>query len=93
MFNRRREEPVNLRRLVPVCLYNHLLSPLRVVIEHAHSGIKRLRMVADTLRLRGEWVRDTVVIVVACDLHNLCVISPHRVYLAPTPAKFTNQSR
>ena len=26
-------------------LYNQLLSPLRVVIEHAHSGIKRLHMV------------------------------------------------
>lgn len=31
--------------------YNYLLSPLRVVIEHAHSGIKRLHVVADTVRL------------------------------------------
>ncbi|MFD2788063.1 transposase family protein, partial [Hymenobacter rubripertinctus] len=53
-------------------LYNQLLSPLRVVIEHAHSGIKRLRMVQDTLRLRGEWRRDTVM-AVACGLHNLRV--------------------
>ena len=50
-------------------LYNQLLIPLRVVIEHAHSGTKRPRMVADTLRLRGEWVRDTVM-GVACGLHN-----------------------
>ena len=28
-------------------LYNQLLSPLRVVIEHVHSGIKRPRMVKD----------------------------------------------
>ena len=41
-------------------IYNQLLSPLRVVIEHAHSGIKRLHRVQGTLRLRGEWVRDTV---------------------------------
>lgn len=66
-------------------LYNHLLSPLRVVIEHAHSGIKRLRMVGDTIRLRGEGVRDTVM-VVACGLHNLRVTSPHRAY-AHSPAK------
>ena len=35
-------------------LCNHLLSPLHVVIEHAHSGLKRRRMVGDTLRLPGE---------------------------------------
>ena len=72
-------------------LYNQLLSPLRVVIEHAHSGIKRLRMAQDTLRLGGEWVRDTVM-VVACGLHNLRVTSPHRTYLAHPPAKIPNQS-
>ncbi len=70
-------------------LYNQLLSPLRVVIEHAHSGIKRLRMAQDTLRLRGEWVRDTVM-VVACGLHNLRVRSPHRAYLVRSPANPSN---
>ena len=70
-------------------LYNQLLSPLRVVIEHAHSGIKRLRIVADTLRLRGEWVRDTVM-VVACGLHNLSVNSPQRAYRAHPPVKLSN---
>jgi len=69
--------------------YNQLLSPLRVVIEHAHSGIKRLRMVGDTLRLRGEWVRDTVM-VVACGLHNLRVRSSHRAYLVRPPANSAN---
>lgn len=71
-------------------IYNQLLSPLRVVTEHTHSSIKHLRMVQDTLRLRGEWVRDTVM-VVACGLHNLRVVSPQRVYLAHTPAKLSNQ--
>ena len=71
-------------------LYNQLLSPLRVVIEHAHSGIKRLRMVKDPVRLRGEWVRDTVM-VVACGLHNLRVRSPHRAYLVRSYANSRNQ--
>ncbi|WP_345074203.1 transposase family protein, partial [Hymenobacter fastidiosus] len=68
-------------------LYNQLLSSLRVVIEHAHSGIKRLRMVQGTLRLRGEWRRDTVM-AVACGLHNLRVRSAWRAY---APDKLTNQ--
>ena len=72
-------------------LYNQMLSPLRVVIEHAHSGIKRLRMVADTVRLRGEWRRDTVM-VVACGLHNLRVRSALRAYFAPVPAKLSKSS-
>ena len=49
-------------------------------IEHGHSGSKRLRMVRDKLRLRGDWYRDTVM-VVACGLHNLRVRSPHRACL------------
>lgn len=62
-------------------IYNQLLSPLRVVIEHANSGIKRLRMLKDTLRVHSSWFRDTV-IVVACGLHNLRVGSAQRAYLA-----------
>ncbi|WP_400194270.1 transposase family protein [Hymenobacter sp. B81] len=69
-------------------LYNQLLSPLRVVIEHAHSGIKRLHAIGGTLRLRGEWRRDTVMLV-ACALHNLRVRSPLRAY---SRDKITNQS-
>ena len=48
-------------------------------------------MVADTLSLRGEWVRDTVM-VVACGLHNLRVSSPHRAYLTYPPVNLSNQS-
>lgn len=62
-------------------LFNKMLASTRVVIEHAHSGIKRLRMVKDSVRLRCPWFRDTVM-VVACGLHNLRVRSPHRAYLA-----------
>lgn len=70
-------------------LYNQMLSPLRVVIEHVHSGIKRLHMVGDKLRVRGDWFRDTVMLV-ACGLHNLRVRSPHRAYLAHGLAKLDN---
>lgn len=63
--------------------YNRLLSLFCVVIEHAHSGIKRLRIVGDPLRLRGEWVRDTVMVVA----YGLRVRNPHRAYLAPLPTK------
>ncbi len=62
---------------------------MRVVIEHVHSGIKRLHLVGDKLRLRGDWVRD-IVLVVACGLHKLRVRSPHRAYLAHERAKLTN---
>ena len=70
-------------------LDNHLLSPLRVVIEHVHSGIKRLCMVRDKVRVHGDWFRDTVM-VVACGLHNLRVRSPHRAYLAHQRANLDN---
>lgn len=63
-------------------LYNHLLNPLRVVIEHTKSGIKRLRMIKDTLRIHSDWFRDTVMLV-ACGLHNLRVASQQRAYCAP----------
>ena len=63
-------------------LYNQMLSPLRVVIEHTNSGIKRLRMIKDTLRVHSAWFGDTVM-VVACGLHNLRVGSAGRAYLAP----------
>lgn len=72
-------------------LYNQMLSPLRVVIEHANSGIKRLRMIKDTLRLHSEWFRDTGM-VVACGLHNLRVSSAQRAYLAHERDKDLNES-
>jgi len=72
-------------------LYNQMLSPLRVVIEHVNSGIKRLRMVKDTLRVHGEWFRDTVM-AVACGLHNLRVGSPSRAYLTHERDKDQNNS-
>jgi hypothetical protein len=46
-------------------------------------------MVRDKLRVRGDWFRDTVM-VVACGLHNLRVRSPHRAYLAHERANPAN---
>ena len=60
-------------------LYNKLLSQTRIVIEHANSGVKRLRIVKDTVRLHGFQTRDKI-IVVACALHNFRTTNPYRNY-------------
>jgi hypothetical protein len=65
---------------------------MRVVIEHANSGIKRLRMIKDVLRIHGPWFRDTVM-VVACALHNFRVRSPLRDYPTPTCVTISNLSQ
>lgn len=63
-------------------LFNQMLASTRVIVEHANSGVKRLRMVKDTLRIQAHEFRDKVM-VVACGLHNLRVSSPSRAYLTP----------
>lgn len=73
-------------------LYNQLFTPMRVVIEHANSGIKRLRIIKDIIRIHSDWFRDTVM-VVACALHNLRVRSSLRNYLIPACAMITNLSQ
>lgn len=62
-------------------IYNTILSSTRIVIEHANSGIKRLRMIKDAIRIHNSHLRDCVR-VVACGLHNLRVkgIDPVRLY-------------
>lgn len=60
-------------------IYNQLFPPMRVVIEHANSGVKRLRMIQDVLRIHCPVFRDTAA-VVACALHNFRVRSPLRHY-------------
>jgi len=64
-------------------IYNKLLNSTRVVIEHANSGVKRLRIVKDTIRIHSTEIRDTV-LVVACALHNLRVLSDKRLYSSKT---------
>jgi hypothetical protein len=62
-------------------LYNMLVSSTRIVVEHANSGLKRIRMMKDVLRVRHSHIRDTIR-VVATGLHNLRVsaIDSTRIY-------------
>jgi hypothetical protein len=57
--------------------YNQMIASTRVVVEHAISGVKRLRMIKDTLRIQSADFRDQLM-VVACGLHNLRPTSPQR---------------
>jgi len=50
-------------------LYNQMLASTRVVVEHTNSGVKRLRIIKDTLRIHGSDFRDGVMLA-ACALHN-----------------------
>lgn len=60
-------------------IYNKIFNSTRVVIEHANSGVKRLKMVKDTVRIHSTTFRDNL-IAVACALHNFRVVSDHRLY-------------
>lgn len=60
-------------------LFNKMLAGMRVVIEHANSGVKRIKIVKDKIRLHTTEIRDSVM-VVACGLHNLRVKNPNRGY-------------
>lgn len=53
-------------------IMNHLISKIRVTVEHVMAGVKRLRITKDLIRLKTERVRD-MVMEVACALHNLRV--------------------
>ena len=48
---------------------NQAISKLRVKIEHAFAGIKRLKIVRDTIRIRG-YEKKQIVIKIAAALHN-----------------------
>jgi DDE superfamily endonuclease/Helix-turn-helix of DDE superfamily endonuclease len=50
--------------------YNQLLASMRVSVEHVISGVKRLRIVKDKIRLKKDHIRDQVMLI-ACGLHNL----------------------
>lgn len=62
-------------------LFNKLLAASRVVIEHANSGVKRLKIVKDKIRIHSNEFRDRVMLV-ACALHNFRVRSANRTYAA-----------
>lgn len=62
-------------------LFNRMLASLRIVVEHANSGVKRLKIVKDKIRVHSTEIRD-MVMVVACSLNNLRVKSPIRGYVS-----------
>ncbi|UZR99285.1 transposase family protein [Chondrinema litorale] len=51
---------------------NQVINSLRVRIEHAFAGVKRLKIIRNKIRLRTEDVRDSVMMI-ATALHNLRV--------------------
>ncbi len=51
---------------------NKLIARVRIVVENVISGVKRCRIVKETLRLTKEG-RSDVVMEIACGLHNLRV--------------------
>ncbi len=60
-------------------IFNKILSSTRIVVEHSNSGIKRLKIVKDIIRIHSTHFRDLVMLI-ACGLHNLRVKSPLRRY-------------
>lgn len=59
---------------------NHLISSVRIIVEHVIAGVKRGRIVKDILRLTKAGISD-MVMEIACGLHNLRVRCRH-----PLPA-------
>lgn len=59
--------------------FNHWVSSLRVVVEHAISGVKRCRIVKERCRSFAARFRDQVMLT-CTGLHNLRVSSPYRSY-------------
>lgn len=51
---------------------NKLISRVRIVVENVISGVKRCRIVKDTLRLTKAGISEQVM-EIACGLHNLRV--------------------
>lgn len=49
---------------------NGLIASIRVTIEHAIAGIKRVKIIRNQIRLHGWQVRDRMM-AIACGLHNI----------------------
>jgi DDE superfamily endonuclease len=81
------KKPIGKELTFSQLIYNQLLSPLRVVIEHANSGVKRLKIIKDIVRLHSTDLRDKI-IAIACALHNFRVKSPLRNYQPSHVFKF-----
>lgn len=57
-------------------MLNHVISSVRIVVEHVIAGIKRCRIVKEIFRLTKKGLSDQVM-EIACGLHNLRVAFRH----------------
>ena len=55
---------------------NHLISSVRIIVEHVIAGVKRCHIVKDVLRLTKTGMA-AMVMESACGLHNLRVSCHH----------------
>ena len=55
---------------------NQVIASVRIAVEHVIAGIKRCRIVKETLRLTKDGISD-MVMEIACGLHNLRVSQRH----------------
>ena len=55
---------------------NHLISSVRIIVEHVIAGVKRCRIVKEGLRLTTAGISD-LVMEIAGGLHNLRVSCRH----------------
>ena len=55
---------------------NQIIASVRIEVEHVIAGIKRCRIVKETLRLTKDGISD-LVMEIACGLHNLRVNQRH----------------
>lgn len=47
------------------CANNHVIAPLRIIVEHAIGGVKRFRILADRLRMKMGILEDKVPLICA----------------------------
>jgi hypothetical protein len=59
---------------------NRRISSIRIRIEHAIGGVKRYRIVKDTIRLLKDGIRD-IVMETCCGLHNFRLLYDHGIML------------
>ena len=64
-----KKKPRGGERTPPEQATNRRIASIRIRIEHAIGGVKRYRMVKDTIRLLKDGMRDTVM-ETCCGLHN-----------------------
>lgn len=68
------KKPANKELELNEKILNVWISFCRIVVEHAISGVERMRCVLDQIRLRTTDILDKVMLI-ACGLHNIRVKS------------------